>query len=316
MRFVGLATGVWLLGAAQGLAAPLALVIGNEAYTGMPALPSCGASAGLVARKLAAAGYAVTSAANLSNGGMDGAVGDFALKASAETGAPALVYVCAYGASLETRDFILPVSAQVAQPSDLRTEGVLARGFLAAGRGGRKAPLLIALDLVRDPAGALPPAGGAMAREALPDGVGVIVVAESRPPSAPTAFAGALAAAVAGGTLAATTLSLVAGQLPPGGDGKVAGLQDAKTAATAAAVPAPVAAAPGAAAMPDDAAMTEADRRRVQIALAGLGYYDGRLDGVFGPDTRAAIRRWQHEKGAEMTGRLTAGQATALASGK
>jgi peptidoglycan hydrolase-like protein with peptidoglycan-binding domain len=314
MRFAGLAVGTWLLGVAHGLAAPLALVIGNEAYTGMPSLPACGASAGLVARKLTAAGYAVTSAANLSNGGMDGAVGDFAAKAGSAPGTPALIYVCAYGAGLDTRDFVLPVSAQVARPTDLLAEGVLARSFLAAGRGGRKAPLLIALDLVRDPAGVLAPAGGAMAREALPGGTGVLVVAESKPPTAPTALAGALAATASGGALTGDTLGEVAGKLPAGGDSRVAGVQDAKLAAPQA----PAAASPVAMAaqIPDDGAMTEADRRRVQIALAGLGYYDGRLDGVFGPDTRAAIRRWQHEKGAEMTGRLTSVQATALAAGK
>ena len=58
--------------------------------------------------------------------------------------------------------------------------------------------------------------------------------------------------------------------------------------------------------------MTVADARDVQIALARLGYYDGRIDGVFGPETRAAIRRWQHEIGAELTGTLTGAQATRL----
>ena len=36
---------------------------------------------------------------------------------------------------------------------------------------------------------------------------------------------------------------------------------------------------------------------------------------MFGPDTRAAIRRYQHELGADMTGRLTAAQATRLVGG-
>ena len=58
--------------------------------------------------------------------------------------------------------------------------------------------------------------------------------------------------------------------------------------------------------------MTDADRRDVQIALARLGYYDGRINGLFGPDTRAAIRRWQHEIGAEITGTLSGAQATRL----
>ena len=58
--------------------------------------------------------------------------------------------------------------------------------------------------------------------------------------------------------------------------------------------------------------MTQANRRDVQIALARLGYYDRRIDGVIGPHTRAAIRRWQHDIGADMTGTLSGAQATWL----
>ena len=58
--------------------------------------------------------------------------------------------------------------------------------------------------------------------------------------------------------------------------------------------------------------MTDADRRAVQIALARMAYYDGQVDGLFGADTRAAIRRWQHEVGADMTGTLSGAQATRL----
>lgn len=91
-------------------------------------------------------------------------------------------------------------------------------------------------------------------------------------------------------------------------------------AAAAPAAPGPsatssVAPAPAQASMPAEEAMTEADRRRIQTVLARLGYYDGRVDGVFGPDTRAAIRRFQHEIGAPMSGRLAADQATRLVSG-
>jgi peptidoglycan hydrolase-like protein with peptidoglycan-binding domain len=58
--------------------------------------------------------------------------------------------------------------------------------------------------------------------------------------------------------------------------------------------------------------MTAEDRRRVQQALSRMGYYAGQADGVFGPNTRAAIRRFQFEIGAEMTGTLTGAQATRL----
>ena len=41
-----------------------------------------------------------------------------------------------------------------------------------------------------------------------------------------------------------------------------------------------------------------------------MGYYSGRIDGTFGPETRAAIRRYQFEIKADLTGQLNAEQAT------
>jgi hypothetical protein len=87
--------------------------------------------------------------------------------------------------------------------------------------------------------------------------------------------------------------------------------------AAPAAPPPPAAAASGRPAparvlMVDEAHMTDQDRRQVQAALATLGYYSGRIDALFGPETRAAIRRYQFEIKGEMTGYLTAEQATRL----
>jgi hypothetical protein len=64
--------------------------------------------------------------------------------------------------------------------------------------------------------------------------------------------------------------------------------------------------------MPDEDYMTEQERRQVQTMLAAMGYYAGRIDATFGPETRAAIRRYQFEIKGDMTGRLTAEQATRL----
>ena len=76
-------------------------------------------------------------------------------------------------------------------------------------------------------------------------------------------------------------------------------------------LPAPPA-APASATMPDEAGMSRADRLRVQETLRRLGYYQGQADGIFGPLTRAAIRRFQSEIGATSTGRLTAEEASRL----
>jgi peptidoglycan hydrolase-like protein with peptidoglycan-binding domain len=66
--------------------------------------------------------------------------------------------------------------------------------------------------------------------------------------------------------------------------------------------------------LPAEAGMSAADRRQVQEALRRLDYYRDRVDGIFGPRTRAAIRRFQQTIGGETTGRLTADEANLLVS--
>jgi type IV secretory pathway VirB10-like protein len=67
-------------------------------------------------------------------------------------------------------------------------------------------------------------------------------------------------------------------------------------------------------AMPDEEKMSAANRRQVQEALPRRGYYDGPVDGIFGPMTRAAIRRFQDSIGERNTGYLTAAEASRLVS--
>ena len=97
--------------------------------------------------------------------------------------------------------------------------------------------------------------------------------------------------------------------------------QPAPPAPAAVAPPAPPAAAPPAATaaapqppsvLPAEAEMSTADRRQVQEALHRLDYYKGRVDGIFGPLTHAAIRRFQQSIGSDATGYLTADQANRL----
>ena len=54
------------------------------------------------------------------------------------------------------------------------------------------------------------------------------------------------------------------------------------------------------------------DRRRVQTALAMLGFDPRGIDGVFGPGTRAALAAWQSARGSEPTGHLDADQLASL----
>ena len=53
-------------------------------------------------------------------------------------------------------------------------------------------------------------------------------------------------------------------------------------------------------------------RRQIQQGLAAGGFNPGGADGLFGPRTRAAIRRWQSSRGARSTGYLDGASAEAL----
>ena len=311
-----------------------ALVIGNGTYDALPALPGCLLSAHAVSAALRGAGFDVVEREDATSGGIDAAIGEAGRRLAAAPGATAFIYVCAYATAFNDRAFLLPISANIARPSDVLTQGVLTRSLieLLSRNGVRSA--VVALDVV--PAPSAPAALGldAAVQGELPDGLGAIAVSQANPPNAPTLLAGSLVADLKPATvqiaplLAAVqqqlatnkALSIAAIRVPTGQAYLVGAIPaPVPTPAPPAAAPPAQAAAPppgpAVAALPDEAQMTDADRRRVQAALARLGYYDGQVDGVFGPDTRAAIRRFQHELHAAMTGRLTAEQASKLAGG-
>ena len=60
--------------------------------------------------------------------------------------------------------------------------------------------------------------------------------------------------------------------------------------------------------------LDRASRRRIQLGLRAGGFDPGGADGLFGPRTRAAIRRWQTSWGARATGYLDGTAAEALRS--
>jgi hypothetical protein len=52
--------------------------------------------------------------------------------------------------------------------------------------------------------------------------------------------------------------------------------------------------------------------RAIQTALAWRGYYNGRIDGVMGPETRSAIRSFQAQRGLPATGQIDSRLVNAL----
>jgi hypothetical protein len=327
--------------------ARMALVIGNSVYAGLPPLPGCAASMNVVSAALKRAGFTVTEQLNPSNGAMGASIGAFGDAVASSPGAVAATYFCGYATELDGRVFLLPASVRLERETDALTQGLVARLLTSSMAGPQLLTGAVLLDTVAVPGkGAAPGQDGLTA--GLPDAVG-LAAAHSRALQAggPSPLAAAAAAALGAPDVETRTMlqdmrlslegssGMTATVRPPERAGWLVGHAPAVPApvvpavvaapAVAAAPASPaspaVAPAPGLAAVSDGpapgtvAVLDEAGRRQVQTALQKLGYYAGRVDGAFGPETIAAIRRFQHELAAEMTGRLTLEQMSRLLDG-
>jgi hypothetical protein len=333
---VGLALICWRASAGQAEPQRVALVISNGQYGSLPAIARCAASAAAVRDALRATGYDVIERNNLGRGQFDTAIGLLARRAAASQPAVAALYYCGYAVDFNGRPFLLPTSATLARDHDVLTQGILAKSIVDSLRREPESAGFVVLDV-------FPPANAGVARLGrLADQIpasrfAVVAASNDGPGEGPTTAALAVGDALAAGDLTVDGLvnglrrrlakdaGVTAQFIDPIGDAAfAAGGRRAPQAAVApppspAPSPEPPLKTPAAApptpppqAMPDEDQMTEQDRRKVQTVLATMGYYAGRIDATFGPETRAAIRRYQFEIKAELTGRLTAEQATRL----
>ena len=335
----------------NALAAPtgVALVVGNAAYTGLPPLPGCALSARAVAAALKDQGYDVTERSDVSTGQLDAAAGILAEKLSTLPNVPAMVHICGYVAGLAGRPFLVPVSAALVRPGDVLTQGMLAKSIVdvVAHSGPRDA--LVVLEAVPLPTATEPLALEALDRPDLPARMSLLAVTEPGSGS-PTPLSTVMMPRFKGSPLPVgplidgigqdlaglRTASVVVRRVPAAAGFLVGGPPVVPPVVVPTPVvvappvlfppvvtvpPPPVVVAPPVVVpppaqtlvnLPDESVMTEAERRMVQTALAKLGYYPGPIDGVFGPETRAAIRRLQHEVQAPMSGHMTAEQARRL----
>jgi hypothetical protein len=329
---LGAILGSFLLAAPASAAGPahVALVIGNATYTTLPPLPSCLLSAHAVAAGLHGAGFDVVEREDTTSGAMDAAIGEFVAKLAKAPDAATVIYVCSYGTMYNNRPFMLPVSVNITRPADVLTQGVLAKSLIDALRRGNAGPTMVAIDVVGAPIPGAPLAVGLdSAVQNLPDRTALIVASDIRQTNAPSILANALVEQFKSPELQTSDLLPALQQALAMRAIAAAAMHQANTSGyligtAPAGTPAPTTTLAGVApppltdpavSLPGSGQMSGGDLRFVQGALQKLGYYSGQVDGVFGPDTRAAIRRYQHELGAPMTGNLTPDQATRLARG-
>ena len=152
MRWCGLVTLSLVIGALAQFAAmsaahaderPMALVIGEAAYTNAPPLAACRRSADGFANRLRQRGYDVIEELDVPPSPLRSAIEAFAARPPDAAG-PAAVFVCAYAAAFADRLFFLPVEMDMSGGLDLHTDGILAKTVVGALRNN---PGLLFLEL-------------------------------------------------------------------------------------------------------------------------------------------------------------------------
>lgn len=327
--------------AARSESSRIALVITNSQYANFPAASRCAPAAAIARDSLRAKGFEVIDRNNLGRGEFDTAIGLLARRVAAAPPTVAALYYCGYAADFNNRSFLLPVSAVLTRDNDLLSQGILVKSVIESLRRTPDSAGLVLLDIFQPPDAP----SGRMGQlvEQLPAS-SFAVIAAGNEPSGEGATALALGLrdelsgtdtgvnsvtnglrrrlakeAVTAQVIAATADAALAAEKRPAPP-PVAPPPAAPPPPVAAIVPPPPAPVPAPSFKPatpqrvmvDEDQMSDGERRQVQTVLANIGYYSGRIDGTFGPETRAAIRRYQFEIKAELTGRLTADQATRL----
>ncbi|MBR0896412.1 caspase family protein [Bradyrhizobium tropiciagri] len=98
----------------------VALVIGNANYQNAPKLANPGNDAQSMAELLNAAGFEVISATDLKQGEMVRVLQDFSDKVAARgSNTVAMIYYAGHGVQLAGENYLIPVDAKIATPSDL-----------------------------------------------------------------------------------------------------------------------------------------------------------------------------------------------------
>jgi uncharacterized caspase-like protein len=125
----------------------IAAVIGNGAYRNANALPNPVSDARAVAGRLREIGFSVIEGYDLDRNGLERVVRDFLRQAASAR--IALLYYAGHGLQVDGRNYLVPVDAKLAAPSDLAFETLELDKILSSLDDETRANILI-LDACRD----------------------------------------------------------------------------------------------------------------------------------------------------------------------
>ncbi len=128
----------------------VALVIGNGAYTQVPALRNPVNDAQDIAATLENLGYTVNRALDASRGEMQRAVDDFQAAASRRNVEVALFYYAGHGVEHEGVNYMIPVGADIGDEYELIDQGLSVERITAAMERSQAAFNMVVMDACRD----------------------------------------------------------------------------------------------------------------------------------------------------------------------
>ena len=311
-------------GSAMAQGRRLALVVGNDAYRAQSALRNAVNDARAVASALGEVGFAVTRVENADRSRLTSALSSFA--GSLRGDDVALFYFAGHGVQVDGVNYLMPTDYAGQTSAALRFDAVSASDVQEMLGPARVAMLVFDACRnnpyrgVRGGTGLAPmEARGTLVAYAAGAGE---VAADSAPGSSNGLFTSKFVEALRAPGLTATALfrqvrrdvyeASNSEQWPAVYDDLLSDFVFRPSAS--AGVAASVAAPPSGVTASEEASLglDRASRRRIQRGLAAAGFDPGPADGMFGPGTRTAIRRWQASRGAPSTGYLDGASASAL----
>lgn len=323
---------LFLVGAGgQAAAGRVALVIGNSQYEHAVPLPNPANDATDIGEALARLGFEVTTVRDAGRTALAVALADFADRsAGAEV---ALVFYAGHGMEMGGVNYLLPVDARIERDTHVRFETVTLDDVLAATTGA--ALRLAILDACRNNPLARSMQRTARTRSASNGSLGELdeallgdetLVAYSAAAGTTAAdgegrnspYAAALLEHLEQPLEILTLFRRVRGEVMSATDGRQRPheYQSLLREHYLGGRPGALSSAPTAAAGEAALGLTSVARRAIQRRLISAGFTVGAADGVFGVQTRAAIREWQETRGLPSTGHLDAPSLALLLAGR
>lgn len=150
MTLAVILAGFWLAVPAAVAGERIALVIGNGAYLNTSPLPNPPSDAGLMARTLQEAGFAVTTLIDADQATMKRALLDFGRSLRGPDIEAGLFFYAGHGVQVAGQNYLVPVNASITSEDEIDLEGINVNDFLRVMNSSNSEINIVILDACRN----------------------------------------------------------------------------------------------------------------------------------------------------------------------